>query len=72
MHILNSFEAVYKSHVLSLVKKGLECGVLNRVGHRRREPRHGAPQQEDPAGAEESGAAGDYQRDYPRPLRLRI
>ena len=25
MHILNLFEAVYKSHVLSLVKKGLEC-----------------------------------------------
>ncbi len=28
MHILNLFEAVYKSHVLSLVKKGLECVVL--------------------------------------------
>ncbi len=26
MHILNLFEAVYKSHVLRLVKKGLECG----------------------------------------------
>ncbi len=25
MHILNLFEAVYKSHVLSLVRKGLEC-----------------------------------------------
>jgi hypothetical protein len=25
MYILNLFEAVYKSHVLSLVKKGLEC-----------------------------------------------
>jgi hypothetical protein len=31
MHILNSFEAVYKSHVLSLVKKGLECRVQHRV-----------------------------------------
>jgi hypothetical protein len=59
MHILNLFEAVYKSHVLSLVKKGLECGVLNRVGHRRREPRHGAPQQEDPARTAEGGEIGD-------------
>jgi hypothetical protein len=25
MNILNLFEAVYISHVLSLVKKGLEC-----------------------------------------------
>ncbi len=30
MHILNSFEAVYKSHVLSLVKTGLECGVYTK------------------------------------------
>jgi hypothetical protein len=25
MHILHLFEAVYKSHVLTLEKKGLEC-----------------------------------------------
>jgi hypothetical protein len=31
MHILNLFEAVYKSHVLSLVKKGLECSTLMNI-----------------------------------------